>query len=221
MTTTTHYVVYESPSKCVALAAMQRQYIDSLMPWVNNVETMRGVLLVPPVLYEREIAWYESLAKSKGSQTVFAILIRDSPDGEYRYVGHTGLHTITFPDARATSGTLIGDPAARGKGVGKHAKMLLLHHAFEYEHLRKVSSEVKAFNAASLGHLVACGYSIIGVRKAHIAYRGSFVDEILLEVHREAFLPLWESYQKTKEIPVLSEAQKAEVQKVLVEYAEE
>lgn len=213
--TTSHYIVYMSPDKQVALAAMQRGYIDQLMPWINDPVSTQGILLGPPVTYESEVSWYESLGKHSDSQAVFAILARASVEDEFRYVGHTGLHRVTYPDARATSGTFIGDPNARGKGVGKQAKMLLLHHAFQRMQLRKVSSEVKAFNAPSVGHLVACGYSIIGVRKQQIAHEGGFVDEVLLEVFRNEFIPLWDAYQETTTVPSLTVAQKRGIRKYL------
>ncbi len=210
-----HYIVYTSPNGLVALAAMQRPYVDLVTPWMNDPEATAGIILNPPVRLESEVEWYEKIGKD--SDIIFAILSRKETSEKFQYVGHTGLHRVTWPDARATSGTFIGDPEARGRGVGKEAKMLLLHHAFRVVGLRKVTSEVKAFNLASVGHLVACGYTIVGFRKEQHSYNGGFVAEILLEVHRRDFEPLWDSYQETKKAPKLTEEQKAEIKKFFPE----
>ena len=210
-----HYIVYTSPNGLVALAAMQRPYIDLVTLWLNNPEATAGIILSPPVTLESEIAWYERIHKE--SNIIFAILARKDTSEQFKYAGHTALNRITWPDARASTGTFIGDPEARGRGVGKEAKMLLLNHAFRMVGLRKITSEVKAFNLASVGHLVACGYGVVGCRKEQHFHNGGFVDEILLEVHRRDFEPLWEQYQQTKEVPKLTDEQKAEIQKLFPE----
>ena len=210
-----HYIVYISPNGLVALAAMQRPYIDLVTPWLNDPEVTGGILLSPPVTLESEIAWYEGLGKE--NNIIFAILARKDTSEQFEYAGHTGLHRVTWPDARASTGTFIGKSEARGRGVGKEAKMLLLNHAFRVVGLRKVNSEVKAFNLASVGHLVACGYGVVGCRKEQHFHNGGFVNEILLEVHRRDFEPLWEQYQQTKEICKLTDEQKAKIQKLFPE----
>lgn len=210
-----HYIVYTSPSGLVALAAMQRPYVDLVTPWMNDPKATAGIILNPPVTLESEIEWYESTGK--GNDILFAILARKETSEEFKYVGQTGLHRVTWPDARATTGTFIGDPESRGRGVGKEAKMLLLNHAYRVVGLRKVNSEVKAFNFASVGHLVACGYDVVGCRKEQHFHNGGFVDEILLEVHRRNFEPLWEQYQQTKEVPKLTDEQKAKIQQLFPE----
>jgi len=185
------------------------------MPWINNPETTAGVLINPPVRHEDEIDWYESLKDDK-SQRIFAILIRDLIDSDWRYVGHTGLHRITWPAGTVVTGTLIGDASVHGKGYGTEAKFLLLYHAFYVEGLRKVLSEVKAFNGNSFGHLLKCGYQVIGRRKQHHPYLGGYVDEILFEIFKEDFEPLWNAYINSgRELPQLTKEQKKQMRKLI------
>ncbi len=210
----THYPVHTSPCGRVQLGAMKREYLDKFIPWANNLETTAGLRLSAPITYEAEVEWYESLPKAHNRE-VFAILVKDDPvDSEYQYVGHTGLHNIHFPSAHATSGTIIGDPKARGRGIGKIAKLLLLQHAFRYTGLRKVVSDVKSFNLASIGHLVACGYKVVGVQRDHFFHEGAFVDKVLLEVHRADFEPIWEKYKRTGKVPTLSDKQRKRIGKL-------
>lgn len=205
-----HYIVYEGRE--VALAAMQKAYIETLMPWINDLETTAGVLLTPPIMYETELEWVENLTKRSTSDVVFAVLVRGE-DKEWRYVGHTGLHRITWPDARGSSGSLIGDKSVHGKGYGTEAKLLLLYHAFRVLGLRKVTSEVKAFNGNSLGHLFRCGYQVVGCRKEQHFHDGTYVDEVLLEILRDEFEVIWRVYKQDGELPKLTDEQRMLINK--------
>jgi RimJ/RimL family protein N-acetyltransferase len=209
---TEHYIIYSG--KHVALAAMQRRYIQTLMPWINNPITTAGVLLTPPVTYQSELSWYDSIHKD-GSNAIFAILVREDPGNQWRYVGHTGLHHITWPDARASSGTLIGDRESLGKGYGTEAKLLLLYHAFYVEGLRKITSELKAFNGHSLGHLLKTGYKVVGISKSHHFHEGMYVDEIMVEIFKQEFDPIWKRYKENDELPSLSVQQKKFMKKLM------
>ena len=206
-----HYIIYQG--LLIALAAMQRGYIETLMPWINDPKATAGVLVNAPVTYEKEISWYESIDERSGTDIIFALLVRDTEDGEWRYVGHTGLHHITWPDGSASTGTFIGDSSVHGKGYGTEAKLWLLHHGFHTCGLRKVTSEVKAFNGNSYGHLLRCGYQVIGRRKNQHFHDGGYVDEILFEVFREDFDPIWNAYRESGELPALTDEQRALIKK--------
>lgn len=194
----------------VSLGAMQREYIPLLMSGINDPMVTRGVILRPPVTLEEELAWYDGMAGKYGN-VVFAILLHICNEAgdvvDYRYIGHTGLHGITYPDGHATSGTIIIDTSCLGKGYGSEAKLLLLYEAFRNRGLRKVCSHVKAFNGNSWGHLLACGYQQVGCHKAHHLHDGRFVDSVDFEIFREEWEPVWQAYQETKKLPRLSKEQ--------------
>lgn len=205
-----HYPVYAG-KRNVSLGAMRREYIPLVMEGINDLSVTRGVLTRPPVTLEMEYAWYDNaFTKQSDSDNAFAILRHtDKPEGRtYEYIGHTGLHRMNFPSAFGSTGSLIVKKDALGKGYGTEAKMLLLYHAFRVKGLRKVISEVKAFNGNSWGHLLKCGYEVIGRRKDHHFSDGAYVDEVVLEVFRETWEPLWERYQKSGELPMLTKKQR-------------
>jgi len=209
----THFIAYRGHCG-TALAAMRREYLSEIMKNANDLSVTAGVLLRPPVTEADEETWLERILKKSASEQVFAILHTDTTDAgsEYRYVGHTGIHQIIYPERHGNTGSLLFEKGLHGKGCGTEAKLLLLHHAFHVKGLRKLSSEVKAFNANSLGHLLKCGYRIIGRRKQHRFHEGRYADEILLEVFRADFESIWEKYQKAKQIPKLTDKQRALVQ---------
>lgn len=199
----------------VSLGAMRREYIPLFMQGANDPEVMQGVLLRPPVTLEAEYAWYDKMVQK--SDIIFAILLHEQGEVDapikYRYIGHTGLHSITWPDGHTTSGSIICDKTCFGKGYGTEAKLLLLYEAFRNRGLRKVCSRVKVFNGNSWGHLLACGYKQTGRQKRHHFYNGEFVDSVDLEVFREDWEPIWKAYQETKSLPRLTDEQRTLLQK--------
>ena len=211
-----HLVAYLSADGELALAALLVDYGQDFMPAANKRIGIEGTLQRPPYTPGMWREWVErhDTVKSKGESEVFVILVKDvEAEGGWRYVGHTGLHGIKWPNGTATTGSMIVNGEYRGKGYGTIAKLLLLKHAFHVLGLRKVHSRVKAWNATSLGHLVKCGYTLCGRHKAEDFHEGTFVDEILLEVFRAGWEPIWDAYQATGELPRLTDGQRALIKK--------
>lgn len=210
---TTNVIVYEGVH--VSLGLVRDFHAEAFVRFANRHEHVHGTRLRPPYAEHHFASWLESLATSKGKDEVFCILAHeDSPEGRaYRYIGHTGVHRILYPQAHATTGTVIGDPDAQGRGYGKEAKLLLQKHAFDALNLHKLKSEVKAFNAASLGHLLACGYTVYGRAREEDLHHGKRVDTILLECFRADWEPIWQEYQRSGVVPRLTDAQRAFVTK--------
>lgn len=201
----THYVIYEG-HVAVSVAAMQESYINELMPIANDPEVTRGLNMKPPITLEDELEWYRGLSKNKANK-ILAVLKHSDGDG-LRYIGHMGIHNIKPQDGTGTTGSILGPSSELKKGYGTEAKLLLMRYAFEVLGLRKLNSSVKGFNARSLGHLLKCGYEVIGVRKEQIAYHGRYVDEILLDATYARWEPIWSNYHTTGTLPSLSKKQR-------------
>jgi RimJ/RimL family protein N-acetyltransferase len=210
---TDHYPIYSGLA--ISLGALRREYAPIFTAGVNDLEVTRGVLMRPPIILEQEYPWFEKPADEKN--IVFAILLQEKDASGamtgYRYIGNTALHGLTWPNGMATTGSIIVDKTLFGKGYGTEAKLLLLYDAFRNRGLRKVCSNVKAFNGNSWGHLLVCGYREVGRRKQHHFSAGTFVDEIIFEVFRDEWEPIWEKYQQTKTLPRLTEEQRAYLKK--------
>jgi len=197
---------------CVAsLGVMHKRYGKQAVPAINHRADINGTLQRPPYWPEDFDSFVDGLKKSKGKDEVFAILAHEGET--YRYVGHMGIHQITWPHGVGITGSMIIDASAQSRGIGTEAKLLTLQHAFEVLGLNTVKSGVKAWNAKSLGHLIKCGYRIIGRYEKIIFHEGTFVDEILLQVSRKDWLPIWERYRATKQLPKLTDEQRALVTK--------
>jgi RimJ/RimL family protein N-acetyltransferase len=209
-----HIIAYEGLAG-TCLGVMQEKYVPLYVPWVNLQKSVEGTMQRPPYTVESGIAWVRKLEGKKGTDEVFAVLAKIGTDAdELEYIGHMGIHEVSWPKASGVTGSIFGDPKAQRKGYGTEAKLLLLYHCFYRLGLRKVTSSVKAFNGNSIGHLFKCGYTIWGVEKRAQFHEGTFVDVVELEVFREDWEPIWERYQETRKLPSLTDEQRANVQKI-------
>lgn len=205
---TDHVIIYEGVH--MSLALIQKAYGPEYIAWPNQRTNVHGTLQRGPYWPEDFDEWIDRLRKDKGKNEAFAVLVHEGESSErtYRYIGNMGIHGITWPSGCATTGSILGGDSARGKGYGTEAKLWTQYHAFMVLGLRKLNSEVKAFNADSLGHLLKCGYYVIGRKKAHDFHEGGFVDTILLECFREDWEPIWEAYRSSNELPKLTDEQR-------------
>lgn len=194
-----------------SLGPMSQAYVPTFVSWINWRIGIEGTLQRPPYSLKMGKDWVENLANEKGKHEVFAVLAHEK-NGRRRYVGHMGIHNINKDHGFATSGSMIGAKGAQGRGIGTEAKLLILYHAFMVIGLRKVCSTVKAWNGQSMGHLLKCGYQVCGRHRKHHFHEGAFGDEILLEVFREEWEPIWNAYQKTKMLPKLSSEQRKRIE---------
>ena len=98
----------------------------------------------PPTRQEHE-AFLQRL-RSTPERVEFAIVLHDGTP-----VGTIGLSRIDRQQRTAEYGILIGDPAARGKGIAAEASELILDYAFQTLGLDHVVLQVFADNEAALG----------------------------------------------------------------------
>ena len=108
-----------------------------------------------------------------------------------RCVGATGIHGIDWLDRRGTTGTLIGDKAAWGKGIAGEMMRLRATYAFRDLGLHKLSSGYIDGNVASAKAQAGAGYVEVGRRRQHCWREGRWLDEIVTELLRED----WEKAQ--------------------------
>lgn len=209
----THAIVYEGTR--LSLGEMSLVYRDAFVQAIRaNYEHVRGTRLpqnYTPELFE---SWVARMPQNRATDQVFAILLHeDTARGRtYRYIGHMGIHHIASDGSSAVTGSVIPFPELCGKGYGTEAKLLVQYHAFAALGLRELRSDVKAFNAPSLGHLLACGYTVCGRTLDTQPHDGVLIEKILLVCYKAAWEPIWHAYKESGTVPRLTEAQRALVQ---------
>ena len=207
-----HVIAYKGVCG-TSLGLMQEAYASSFVPWINWRIGVEGTQQRPPMSFEMGRQWVRELDQKKGSSEVFAVLTQKGKRA-HRFVGQMGVANISWPNGVGSTGSIVGEPSARGRGVGTEAKLLLLYHAFNVLGLRKLTSHVKSFNGPSLGHLLKCGYKIVGCHRKQDFHEGAFVDEYLLEVFRGDWEPIWAVYQETKTLPTLSQSARERIHRI-------
>ena len=113
--------------------------------WLNDPETTRFLETAGPQTIATVREYIERYQGRKDA-LFLAIVIREGDS----HVGNVKLEPIDWRNRRATLGIMIGEAAARGRGIGTEAIVLVLRFAFEKLRLHRVSLGVTADNEAAL-----------------------------------------------------------------------
>lgn len=184
---TRKHVVFLNAPDC-SLVVLQKDYLPDLFRAINNPALRRHFPnSLFPMYMETEEEWLKGLVKDK-SRLVTGIVVEDE------LIGTMGLHAIDRTHRTAITGAMIWSQEHQGQHYGRKAKMVLLHHAFNYLNLRKVFSQVKGGNERSLRYSLACGYVEEAVIKDRFEVGGEYYDEIVLGITREQFAPKWQDF---------------------------
>lgn len=165
--------------------------IPTITRWINDPDVRHFLATVFPQTEKQEEGWFDKLGKDDKN----VILGIETKDGVF--IGIMGIHHIHWTNRTATTGALIGEKEYWGKGFGTDAKMILLQYAFETLNLRRICSEVIAFNKRSLQYSLHCGYKLEGKKRKHIWRAGKYWDLLQLGLFHEEWLPIWKKYKKT------------------------
>ena len=146
--------------------------------WFENQEVTARLKrrLVPSLPEERE--FLDHMARTPNA--VFWVI-----EHEGRLVGTTVIGFIDWQHRRGKTGTLIGDPAAWGKGIAGEMMKLRARYAFDELGLNKLSSSYLEGNEASARAQAAAGYREVGRHRQHIWREGRWLDQIDTELLRD------------------------------------
>jgi RimJ/RimL family protein N-acetyltransferase len=150
----------------IALSPVTADDLASLHRWINDRELV--VLSAPyrPVHFSDHEAWWNSVS-SDPTVTLFAIRLRE----DHRLVGTCQLLAIDQRHRSAELQIRIGEPDARGRGLGTEAVGLLLRHAFDDLGLGRVALHVLASNERAIATYERTGFVREGVLR-----EAAFVD---------------------------------------------
>jgi len=166
----------------VVLRPPGKSDLPRLLRWINDPEVRHLLDAYLPMSEQDEEEWLENLGKRKPNEVLLAI---ETTAG--KHIGNMALHHINWRDRTATTGAMIGESEYWGKGLGTEAKMLLLDYAFNTLNLRKICSQVLAFNERSTAYSKKCGYVEEGIFSAHIFRNGEYHDLVNLAVFKGGF----------------------------------
>jgi RimJ/RimL family protein N-acetyltransferase len=149
-----------------------------MITWFEDLEVTRFVILRHPPSEEAEKEWLEKMARDP-DQVIWVV------EHQGRAVGVTGIHQIEWRHGFGKTGTIIGDKAVWGHGLGGELMQLRARYAFTQLPLRKLKSAYLDGNKASARAQASAGYREVGRHRKDIFVDGQWRDQILTEVLRE------------------------------------
>ncbi len=174
----------------IDLRDLVREDGQHLFAWRREPEVNRWMSDQPPETEAGHFAWIEGLLSD--------------PDRRGWIVTHNGapagflmLSGLTNCNRRAEWGWYIGDPDARGRGVGRAAQALGLDKAFDGLGLEKIWAEVFADNEAALKAHATAGFRREGYLRAHALKDGVFRDVVLVAILTEEWRARREAVRKS------------------------
>jgi len=147
-----------------------------IVEWRNRPDVRRNIYNQPPLTLENQNAWYARYLKDE-SQVRFVIEAKESGPA-----GVCGLTDRRPGEATAMLAVMLGEGAARGKGLAREALEVLLDWGFGPWGLHRVTAEVFAPNEAAIRLYEKLGFVEEGrLRQAHRdPETGGFVDVVVM-----------------------------------------
>jgi RimJ/RimL family protein N-acetyltransferase len=164
--------------KVVLLRPPRSEDAAEMVTWFEDLEVSRFIKLGFPPSLEMEKEWLEKVAKDP-NHILWVI------EFEERAVGTTGIVSIDWKLGFGTTGTVIGNKAVWGKGLGRELMRLRADYAFTQLTLRKLKSGYIEGNVASARAQKAAGYREVGRWHKDRFVDGEWRDHILTELMRE------------------------------------
>lgn len=165
----------------LAFGPLRRELVPVYLQWINDLSTIRFLQMTPFTL-EQEYAWHD--ARAHDERTV-ALTIYEKPD--LRPIGTMGLHAIDHRNAKAELGIMIGEPHARGRGLGTEAVRGMCDYGFNVLELHSIMLVTFGWNIAGQRAYKKAGFREIGRRRQARFFAGRYWDDVYYDLLREEF----------------------------------
>jgi RimJ/RimL family protein N-acetyltransferase len=139
--------------------------------WANDPELAHLMNRARAVAEPEHEAWFDAVL-TRTDCTFFAI---EEAAGA-RHVGNVWLWNIDERHRKAELRVVVGEPTARGRGLGAAAIDLLCRHAFERMHLHRVYAYVLAINPRGRRAFERAGFVLEGTLRGDRWTGERFVD---------------------------------------------
>jgi RimJ/RimL family protein N-acetyltransferase len=137
----------------VRLEPMGAQHADALVAGINDPESSRLTGTHATFTPEQIREW--AATRPEHHDRADWVIVRREDE---RVIGELVLNQFDPDNAAANVRIAITDPAARGRGLGTEAIVMMLPHAFEVAGLHRISLGVHAFNPRAIRAYEKCGF---------------------------------------------------------------
>jgi RimJ/RimL family protein N-acetyltransferase len=164
----------------IQLVRLHQRHAEAMYRWMCDPVVRENVGVRSEPSLARTGAWIEQ-ATQDPTVAPFAIEL----DGVH--VGNVVLDRIDNHLATCRLSIYVGEPLARGKGVGRAAVERAVEHAFYSLELNKVWLTVHVHNAPAIAAYVAAGFAVEGILRDEFVLRGkrcaAFYMSVLKQEH--------------------------------------
>lgn len=161
----------------VSLRALHADDQLRLLTWRNDPEIRRWMYTDHWISHEEHAAWFD-FALVDPSRRYWVV----ESDGQP--VGLANLYTLDPKNRRASWAYYLGEPDARGKGVGAMVEYAVIEAAFDAHGLNKLWCEVLADNRGVLRLHESFGFQREAVFRQHLMKDGDWTDVVGLGLLR-------------------------------------
>lgn len=168
---------YKDEKAGIYLRPMTEEDTDLIVAWRNSDGVRRHFIYQAMFTREGHLNWLNSVIKpGKASQMIICESATDEP------LGSVYIRDIDREHRKGEYGIFIGEDAARGRGVGTAAAMLMIRYAFEELKLHRLFLRVYADNLRAVRSYEKAGFVREAYLKDDVYVNGAFRDIILMAV---------------------------------------
>lgn len=164
---------YRDETVGIYLRRMTGDDTDLIVKWRNSDAVRRNFIYRELFTREGHERWIRTKVETGDVvQMMICELASDKP------VGSVYIRDIDRQHSKAEYGIFIGEPSARGRGIGTVAAKLMLRYCFEEEALHRVYLRALAGNMQAIRSYEKAGFQREGYLREDVQIDGQYVDVI-------------------------------------------
>ena len=165
--------------KNVGLAALRDDDLPLLFTWINDRNLVVRSAPFKPVDEAAHRRWFEEI-RDRPDVEIFGIRLNEDD----RLIGYCQLLAIDRDHGTAELRIRIGEPTARGAGLGTEAVRLLLRRGFDARDLHRIELHVFATNGQAIRSYEKAGFKQEGTLREAALIDGERTDVIVMGILR-------------------------------------
>lgn len=175
---------YQDREAGIYLRLMTREDTDAIVAWRNSDAVRKRFIYQERFTREGHENWIRTMVETgRVVQMIICSLDSDTP------VGSVYIRDIDRQHNKAEYGIFIGEPQARGRGVGTAAAKLMLRYCFEEEKLHRVFLRAFADNLQAVRSYEKAGFKKEGLLRDDVCIEGQYYDIVWMAAVNPAAAP--------------------------------
>lgn len=162
---------YEDNNAGIYFRLMTGEDTDYIVAWRNSDAVRRNFIYQAAFTREGHENWIHTMVETgRVVQMMICEMNTDQP------VGSVYIRDIDRQHNKAEYGIFIGEPAARGRGIGTAAAKLMLRYCFEEEELHRIYLRAFAENRQAIRSYEKAGFTQEGLLRGDVRIEGEYRD---------------------------------------------